>query len=330
MAGNRKGATAASPEAALAASDGDFDCAVRLETVSKDFGSVRAVRDLSLEVGQGEVFGLLGPNGAGKTTTISMLLGLTAPSSGSATVLGFDPIREPLRVRANIGLVLQQPAHDPYLTGWENVQLHAELYPMTRSARHERIAHVLDWAGLLGAHQRLVRTYSGGMKRRLELAISLLNRPRLLLLDEPTLGLDIHTRHQVWQLVEDMRAQGITVLLTTHYLEEANQLCDRIAIINHGKLVALDTPEALRREVVGDIHRLKVSLLRAPEELDLPLEGTAQGGWIVFSGQPKQLWRTLAVLQEECGDDILEVNYQQPSLDDVFLRLTGSREVPGA
>jgi len=298
--------------------------AIAVEGVTKRFGHVTAVNDLTLHIGAGEVFGLLGPNGAGKTTTIDMVMGLTGPTNGTVQVLGIDPRRRGLAVRQLTGIVMQQSALDAYLTGRENVQIYAELYLGSNGAVRRRVDEVLAWAGLSAAANRLVKTYSGGMKRRLDLAIGALHRPRLLLLDEPTLGLDIQTRRDVWTLIRDMATHGTTVLLTTHYLEEADRLCDRVGIMNHGHLIALDTPEHLRATIVGDLHRLTVRCAEPCDgtALGLPahLETTEQG--MVLSGAPDLLWRSLARLQDAHGENLLEVTYAAPTLDDVFLRLT--------
>jgi len=301
--------------------------AIAVEGVTKRFGHVTAVNDLTLHIGAGEVFGLLGPNGAGKTTTIDMVMGLTGPTNGTVQVLGIDPRRRGLAVRQLTGIVMQQSALDAYLTGRENVQIYAELYLGSNGAVRRRVDEVLAWAGLSAAANRLVKTYSGGMKRRLDLAIGALHRPRLLLLDEPTLGLDIQTRRDVWTLIRDMATHGTTVLLTTHYLEEADRLCDRVGIMNHGHLIALDTPEHLRATIVGDLHRLTVRMAEPCDgtALGLPahLETTEQG--MVLSGAPDLLWRSLARLQDAHGENLLEVTYAAPTLDDVFLRLTTER-----
>lgn len=304
-----------------------FRPAIAIEGATKRFGHVTAVDNLTLQIAPGEVFGLLGPNGAGKTTSIDMIMGLTDPTNGTIRVFGIDPRRRAQAVRRLTGIVMQQSALDAYLTGRENVQIYAELFLGRNGAAHRRIDEVLAWADLTSAADRLVKNYSGGMKRRLDLAISALHRPRLLLLDEPTLGLDIQTRRDVWTLIRDMATHGTTVLLTTHYLEEADRLCDRVGIMNHGHLVALDTPEHLRAAIVGDLHRLTVRMAEPCDgtALGLPanLEATDQG--MVLSGAPDLLWRSLARLQDAHGENLLEVTYTAPTLDDVFLHLTTER-----
>ncbi|MEJ2359088.1 MAG: ABC transporter ATP-binding protein [Deinococcales bacterium] len=298
--------------------------AIAIEGATKRFGSVTAVEDLSLQVATGEVFGLLGPNGAGKTTAIDLILGLTAPTDGTVRVFGVDPLRRGMEVRNHTGIVMQQSALDAYLTGRENVRIYAELYLGSNSAARRRVDEVLTWTGLSSAADRLVKGYSGGMRRRLDLAIGALHRPRLLLLDEPTLGLDVQTRHEVWRLVRDMAAHGTTVLLTTHYLEEADHLCDRVGILNHGHLVALDTPAQLRSTIVGDLHRLTLRCAEPCDgtSLELPAMFETTDNGMVLSGAPEQLWRSLALLRDAYGENLLEVTYAAPTLDDVVLRLT--------
>ena len=313
------------PDGAMRQQGGrSYTHAVAIEGVTKRFGGVTAVDELTLHMEPGEVFGLLGPNGAGKTTTIDMVMGLTAPTAGTVQVFGIDSPRSGLAVRRLTGIVMQQSALDAYLTGRENIQIYAELYLGSNGAARRRVDEVLAWAGLTSAAERLVKTYSGGMKRRLDLAIGALHRPRLLLLDEPTLGLDIQTRRDVWTLIRDMATHGTTVLITTHYLEEADRLCDRVGIMNHGRLVALDTPERLRNEVVGDLHRLTVRCAEPCDgtALELPATFEATDRGMVLTGAPDLLWRSLARLQDAQGENLLEVTYTAPTLDDVFLRLT--------
>ena len=226
------------------------DPAIRIRDLVRSFASVRAVDGIDLDVAPGEVFGLLGPNGAGKTTVIRVLTTLIPADAGSAAILGLDVRRESMRVRRVIGYVPQQLSADGGLTGYENVWLFARLFDVPRRERETRIREVLDWMGVAEASGRLVSTYSGGMVRRLELAQALVNRPRLLILDEPTTGLDPVARGDVWERVLQLRDQlGMTVLLTTHYMEEAEALCDRIALMHRGRLRALGTPASLRDEL---------------------------------------------------------------------------------
>ncbi len=224
--------------------------AIHCADVARSFGHVRAVDGVSFDVEPGEIFGLLGPNGAGKTTTIRVLVTLLPPDTGRIEVFGHDVTREVMAVRRLLGYVPQQLSADGGLTGYENTLLFARLYDLPRSERRQRIERALELMGLTAARDRLVSTYSGGMVRRLELAQALVNRPRLLVLDEPTIGLDPVARTDVWERVEALRREaGTTVLMTTHYMEEAEQLCDRVALMHHGRLRALGTPGELKAEL---------------------------------------------------------------------------------
>jgi ABC-2 type transport system ATP-binding protein len=221
--------------------------AVEASGISKRFKDVLAVDRVSFEVRPGEIFGLLGPNGAGKTTTIRVLVTLLPPDSGRAMIFGLDAVGQTMAVRRLIGYVPQQLSADGSLTGWENVMLFARLYDLPRRGRKAAVAESLELMGLADARDRLVSTYSGGMVRRLELAQALINRPRLLVLDEPTIGLDPIARTEVWEHVLSLRQEaGTTILLTTHYMEEADQLCDRVALMHHGQIRANGTPEKLK------------------------------------------------------------------------------------
>jgi ABC-2 type transport system ATP-binding protein len=224
--------------------------AIECKGLVRSFGTLRALDGIDISVAPGELFGLLGPNGAGKTTVIRILTTLIPADSGSARVFGLDVRREQMRVRRAIGYVPQQLSADGGLTGYENVWLFARLFDVPRAERRERIREVLDWMGLNEAADRLVATYSGGMVRRLELAQALVNRPRLLILDEPTIGLDPIARSDVWEKVSTLREQlGMSVLLTTHYMEEAEVLCDRVGLMHRGRLRALGTPADLCAEL---------------------------------------------------------------------------------
>jgi ABC-2 type transport system ATP-binding protein len=219
-------------------------------SLTRKFGSFKAVDSLSLDVKEGEIFGLLGPNGAGKTTSIKMMITLLPPTSGSVLIGGFDVVREASRVRRLIGYVPQVLSADGTLTGFENLLVFAKLYDLPRQGRKEHIWDALEFMGLGDVGNKLVKNYSGGMVRRLEIAQSMLHNPKLLFLDEPTIGLDPVGRKAVWDHIEKLRAAfGMTIFLTTHYMEEADQLCSRLAIMNHGKMVALGTPDILKASI---------------------------------------------------------------------------------
>jgi ABC-2 type transport system ATP-binding protein len=228
--------------------------AVRCDGLTRTFGEVEAVRDVSFTVGTGELFGLLGPNGAGKTTTLHMLTTVLEPSSGTASVLGFDVKRDGAGVRSVMGMVFQEPALDDRLTAHENLAMHAVLYAIPRHATRERIARALSWASLENEARRPVRTFSGGMKRRLELARALMHEPKVLFLDEPTVGLDPQARRHLWESIRALRGEGLTVFMTTHYLEEAED-CDHVAIMDHGQVIALGSPTELKGRLEGETER---------------------------------------------------------------------------
>ncbi len=243
---------------------------IEVENLAKKFGELVAVNDINFRVAPGEIFGFLGPNGAGKTTTINILCTLSKPTSGRAFINGFDVVRRQSQVRQSIGLVFQDPSLDERLNGLQNLRFHALVYNVPASIREQRIEQVLRMMELWDKRYSEVRTYSGGMKRRLELARGLLHYPRVLFLDEPTLGLDPQTRNHIWAYILELRhREGTTIFLTTHYMEEAEK-ADRIAIIDHGKLVALDTPEKLKSMVGKDIVSVKTDdNNKAAEEIRL-------------------------------------------------------------
>jgi ABC-2 type transport system ATP-binding protein len=230
-----------------------------LRKVFEDKEDIVAVDNISFEIEEGEVFGLLGPNGAGKTTTLSMLATLVKPTSGTAEINGFDILKESHEVRKSIGIVFQNPSSDDLLTGYENLELHGLLYGLSKDSREKRIKNVLDLVDMSGRQNDLVKKYSGGMRRRVELARGLLHDPKILFLDEPTLGLDPQTREHIWNYIERLvKEKKVTVILTTHYMDEADRLCDRVAIIDFGKIIVLETPEKLKRDLGGEIIRLKI------------------------------------------------------------------------
>lgn len=234
----------------------------------KQYQNLTAVDNLSLDICNNEVFGLLGQNGAGKTTIIHMLATLLKPTSGSATVNGFDIVKEPAKVRASIGIVFQAPSSDDMLTGYENLKLHSLLYTVPRKIREKRISDVLELVDLTERQHDQVKKYSGGMRRRLEIARGILHKPKILFLDEPTLGLDPRSRESMWKYIRKLvQEEKITIILTTHYMEEADFLCDRIGILDRGKIIALDTPSQLK-EIVSGNDIIKLRLEKKDEDFD--------------------------------------------------------------
>jgi len=282
------------------------------------------VNDISFNVAPGEIFGFLGPNGAGKTTTINILCTLSKSTSGQAFINGFDVVRQQNQVRQSIGLVFQDPSLDERLNGLQNLRFHAMVYNVPASVREQRIEQVLRMMELWDKRQSEVRTYSGGMKRRLELARGLLHYPKVLFLDEPTLGLDPQTRNRIWDYVLELRRrEGTTIFLTTHYMDEAEK-ADRIAIIDHGKLVAMDTPAVLKNMVGKDIITVKTDDNgKAAEEIRLryQIEARPDGDDLNFEVPCGEEF--LPPFIKEFGTKIISVNLRRPSLEDVFLKLTG-------
>ena len=300
--------------------------AVETEHLTKRYGELNAVTDLNVTIDEGEIFGLLGPNGAGKTTTLSMLATLLKPTEGTARVNGYDVISRPADVRRSIGIVFQDPSSDDILTGRENLYLHALMFGVPKNERDQRIDHVLGLVDLQDRQDDIVKKYSGGMRRRLELARGLLHNPRTLFLDEPTLGLDPQTREHIWTYIENLvDSEKVTVIITTHYMEEADRLCNRVAIIDHGKVVALDKPSALKSTVGGDIIRLSVRAPRIDQlkTLDYILSIDQTGGTVrlTVKDASKHLQEILGIVGEA---DAVEV--RTATLNDVFLHYTG-REI---
>lgn len=231
---------------------------IKIRNLTKRYENLTAVDDINLEIAKGEVFGLLGPNGAGKTTVIHMLATLLKPTSGTAIVNGYDVVTEPGKVRSSIGIVFQAPSSDDMLTGYENLKIHAFLYGVPSYEREKRIQSVLELVGLADRQHDEVKKYSGGMRRRLEIARGLLHKPKVMFLDEPTLGLDPSSRGMMWEYVQKLvKEEDMTFILTTHYMEEADRLCNRIGIIDQGKIIALDTPANLKKLIGGDIVKIK-------------------------------------------------------------------------
>jgi len=241
---------------------------IETKQLTKAYGSMKAVDSLNITVDSGEIFGLLGPNGAGKTTTVSMLCTILKPTTGTATVNGYDIVKEANKVRKAIGIVFQDPSIDDRLTGRENLYMHANLYGVPASEQRERISRILKLVELEDRADDLLRTYSGGMRRRLELGRGLIHYPKVLFLDEPTVGLDPQTRDHIWRYIKELKqAHDITVVLTTHYMDEADRLSDRIAIMDHGKIVVLETPQKLKDTLEGDVIAIKANKIDALSEL---------------------------------------------------------------
>jgi ABC-2 type transport system ATP-binding protein len=298
--------------------------AITVADLTKNYGEIEAVRGIDFEVPVGETFGFLGPNGAGKSTTIKILCTLALPTSGSARVAGHDVVRERDAVRRNIGLVFQDTTLDNYLTGAQNLRFHAELYGVPAAAVAPRMQQVMEMVGLWDRRDSVVMTYSGGMQRRLEIARGLLHAPHVLFLDEPTVGLDPQTRTSIWEYINELKArEDITIFLTTHYMDEAEH-CDRIAIIDHGKIVAIDTPEALKASVGKD--RVQIRTADDPAAIaelgrEFGIEAAMHEGAVTFpvaSGEQfvPRLFAGLSV-------PIQAVSVSRPSLDDVFMNYTG-------
>ena len=285
---------------------------------------VEAVRGIDLDVAAGEVFGFLGPNGAGKSTTINMLCTLTEPTSGRAEVAGYDVRTERDEVRRNIGLVFQETTLDAYLSAEQNLRFHAELYGVPRSVLADRLRQVLDMVGLWERRKSRVMTFSGGMKRRLEIARGLLHSPRVLFLDEPTVGLDPQTRSSIWGYIGQLRrAEDITIFMTTHYMDEA-EYCDRIAIMDNGRIIALDTPAALKASVGKDRVQLRTADDRAAIAAlgeRFGLEAAVHEGAVTFAVAEGEQF--VPRLFAELGVPIHTVSVARPSLDDVFMSYTG-------
>lgn len=311
---------AASPQRSSASAQ----AVIRVEGLVKKFGPVTAVDGITLEVEEGDIFGFLGPNGAGKTTTINILCTLLKPTSGRASVGGFDCMIEPARVRQSIGIVFQDTTLDKDLTAYENLAFHAYLYGVRKSEIRPRVEDALRFVGLYDRKNDLVKRFSGGMKRRLEVGRGLIHRPRVLFLDEPTLGLDPQSRANLWEFITELpRRHRVTVFMTTHYMEEA-EVCGRIAVIDKGRIIAEGSPEELKKTVGGDVIYLKTrdNALAAKKLKDgLGLDSEEKDGELFITTRKgdaciPELIRTLA-------DAVVSVRLQRPTLNDVFLHLTG-------
>ena len=308
--------------------------AIVVEDLVKKYGDLTAVNGISFKVRKGEVFGFLGPNGAGKTTTIHILTTLLKPTSGDAYVGGYHVVKEARKVRESIGVVFQDPSLDDQLTAYENMYLHGRIYGMSGEDLKRRVDSLLEFVDLKEFRNKQVKTFSGGMRRRLEIARALVHKPKILFLDEPTLGLDPQTRANIWDYIQELRkTEGTTIFLTTHYMDEAEILADRLAIIDHGKIVAEGTPESLKK-IVGnevvyvrlgnnnnelepkciDASFIKDCKMIPPDQLVLKVESASEA-----------LPKIFEIISSK-GFTIKEINYKRPNLNDVFLYLTG-REI---
>ena len=305
--------------------------AIVASALTRTFGSTQALRGVDLTVQRGEIYGFLGPNGAGKTTVVRMLCTLLRPTTGSASVAGFDVARDPGQVRLRIGVALQEAALDPEQTGRELLRLQARLFGLRRDEAQRRIAELVDLVDLGSALDRAVKTYSGGMRRRLDLALALVHEPEILFLDEPTTGLDPVSRRQIWGEVERLnRVQGLTVFLTTQYLEEADTLADRVGIIAEGQIVAEGSSEDLKRRVGRDIVEVRLDgemdaaehLLRAMPEVER-IERSASELAVAVRNGPAAIPMIATVLAAAPGVTVSEMGLRRPTLDDAFFALTG-------
>jgi ABC-2 type transport system ATP-binding protein len=301
----------------------ELENAIETFDLTKQYKDLTAVDHLNVKIKQGEIFGLLGPNGAGKTTAISMLCTILKPTKGTAIVNGYDLLKEPHNVRKSIGIVFQEPSVDDILTGRENLRLHAMWYGVPKEMRVKRIDEVLKLVGLESRQHSLVKTYSGGMRRRLELARGLLHLPKVLFLDEPTLGLDPQTREHIWEYIEDMsKERHMTIVVTTHYMEEADKLCDRIAIIDEGKIVVMDSPGNLKETVGGDIVCLKMKTVDSErfKKISSVSKVEVEKGYVALT--VKNAGQNLKEILDVAGK-IESVEIRSASLNDVFLNYTG-------
>ena len=304
--------------------------AIEIESLSKSYGSLKAVDSVSLSIEAGTIFGLLGPNGAGKTTLISMLVTMRRPTGGAARVNGFDVAKQPDSVRKSIGIVFQDPSLDEDLTARENLEIHAAMYGVPKKIRKARIEELIALVGLEKNIGQQVKTFSGGMKRRLEIARGLVHHPKVLFLDEPTIGLDPQTRANIWDYIKKLNEkEKITIILTTHYMDEADGVCGRIAIIDLGKIIAVGTPENLKNTLGGDVISIKCGGSHSGcgekiGKMNWVKSIVAHDGFIdirVEKGEEK-IPKILLMMEKE-GVSVESVSLRKPSLDDVFLHYTG-------
>jgi len=316
-----------------ARADGPSGLAIVVEHLTKKFGDFVADDDLSFTVSQGEIFGILGPNGAGKSTLIRMLNTLLPPTSGRALVMGHDVVRQTVQVRHEIGVIPQANTVDGDLSAWESLDLYAKFYGMGRKERQQRARELLEAVGLADWKDKAAGTYSGGMRRRLEIARGLIHRPHVFILDEPTTGLDPQSRRVIWELLEGLRAQGdLTILICTHYMDEADRLCDRLAIIDHGKIVALGTPRELKATVPGqDILNVQfmqevgdelLAALKALPEVREAAREDPHTARLILAGDVVPL-EGITEASRQRGNKVKSMTLLEPTLEDVFIHYTG-------
>ncbi len=305
---------------------------IEIKSLSKKFGNVLAVDDISLKVKEGEIFGFLGPNGAGKSTTMMILTTLLKPTIGSALVAGYDVVSQAKQVRQNIGYVQQEISVDEYLTGRENLILQARLNHIPKNLVDERIDEILDLIELSEKQSMSVNTYSGGMRKRLDIAGGLLHHPKVLFLDEPTVGLDIQTRRKIWEYLRKIHEEfQMTIFVSTHYMEEADSLCDRIGIIDYGKIQVIDSPQAMKNALGNEVitftindEEKKSTLISKIKEIEYVKDiSINQNGITVFSSKGTEVIPLIFQLSSGFGIKINSISLTQPSLDDVFISYTG-------
>lgn len=311
----------------------DSSIAIEIDQLGKVYGAVKAVEDLSLRIFSGEIFGLLGPNGAGKSTTLKILITILRPSTGKAMICGHDVVEKAETVRALIGYVPQERAIDRFLTGREHLLLLGDLYHLPKDQAQKRIEELLKLVDLETQADRPAKTYSGGMKRKLDIACGLLPDPKILFLDEPTLGLDVQSRLRIWEYIRNLKAKGMTIVMTTNYLEEADQLCDRLAIIDGGHIRVIGSPKDLKAQLGGD----SVSLTISPDKLaNLPQLAselkslayireiqTTSSGLVIRVDSPEKSLSAVLELAGRMDCPVENFEYHRPRLDDVFLTHTG-------
>lgn len=307
--------------------------AIKIDSLSKEFGKVKAVDNISLQVNPGEIFGFLGPNGAGKSTTMMILTTLLKPTSGKAFVAGYDVVTQAKQVRQNIGYVQQEISVDEYLTGRENLILQARLNHIPKNLVEKRINEILDLIELKDKQNEPVITYSGGMRKRLDIAGGLLHHPKVLFLDEPTVGLDIQTRRKIWEYIRKIHAEfGMSIFLSTHYMEEADNLCDRIGIIDYGKIQAIDSPQTMKNALGNEVIAFTISndvekkskLISKIKEIEYVKDITSnENEIIVFSSKGTQVIPLIFQHSSSFGIEITSISLTQPTLDDVFISYTG-------